>query len=281
MDLIGHLAVIEESGVLAGDDLWGEQAVVAMLPNLAHCHQWAYEALWDAHRRSDATTARVLQSHMICDWVIHYGSKWTPVKERIGWAYDEMPKAAARLDSFMDHLSAHGLLREDPREVDSREHLERDFGHTAVECALDFRLAARYAGGPRLASIGREFQRFGEPGVADEFIAQVFHDLDGYTKEPPDVLRRTIDDFARWSGRVTRPYEFAAYTMIAKYGVEETDESLQFALDFLEVLSRNLDRSGTERMVSAIVERIADPELCIVPRYGGPDRIAGVREDAP
>jgi hypothetical protein len=279
MDLIGHLGVIEDAGLLSGDQLWGTEALIAFLPNLAHCHQWAYESLWDVHRRNDLTRARVIQSHMICDWVIHYGPKWTPVKERVGWAYQEMPAAVERLDTFMDHVVATGMVITDPREQDTREHLERDFGHTSVECALDLGLSQRYTSEARLASVCEEFRRWGNDDYRSKLLQIVFDETGGYTLEPPAVLDRTATEYARWSHVVRRPYEFAALTIISKYGMVESREAIDFVLSFLDELARGFSPSESRRCVGEIVERIADPDLCIMEKVGGPPKDTGIGED--
>jgi hypothetical protein len=279
VDLIGHLAVIEESRLLTGEALWGTEALTAMFPNLAHCHQWAYASLWDAHRKTDSRRARIIQGHMICDWVIHYGPSWTPVRERVGWAYAEMPKPVARLDWFMDTALALGLTQDDPRGSDTREHLERDFGHTVVECALDLQLAERYSCGPRLDSICDYFVRLSSSDFAGQFVNQVFTETGGFTRESPLVLERTARDYARWARVVTEPYQFAALTILAKYDLEESHRSMDFALDFLARIARELDPSSTRRMVDQIVARIADPELAVAPGYAGPPADTGVRDD--
>jgi hypothetical protein len=271
MDLIGHLAVIDRAGVLSADALWGSQAVTAMFPNLAHCHDWAYDALWEAHRgvpiveddTSTQTIARLIQGHMICDWVIHYGPEWTPAKRRIGWAYQIMPIAVGRMDQFMDHLVAAGLVDQDPRSLDTRDHLIRDFGHTAVECALDFLTAERYVDRARLGSLCRALAAFGEPGAAEAVIGGVFDRLGAYTTQPRSVLQRTAEEYGRWSRHVHDPREFAAYTLISKYDMAETPAALSFVCGFLATLASEMDAAEVEQVADAIAARIADPELAL------------------
>jgi hypothetical protein len=262
MDIIGHLAVIEAGGIVPAEQLWSSDALSALFPNLAHCHQWAYESLWDVHRRSDDHTARVIQGHMICDWVIHYGPEATSNPERIGWAYQEMGAAALRLDSFMDEVVHRGWVPADPRLLDSREHLERDFAHTAVECALDFHLAPQVADRHILA-LRRELARLAEPQFFGRFVTATFAATGGFTREPVAVLERTAADYGRWARLVERPWEFAAHTLCAKYGVEERPDALAFAVDFLGDLAAGLDESRWVRMFDEIAVRIANPDLAV------------------
>ena len=265
MDIIGHLAVIDAAGIVPADQLWSTDALSALFPNLAHCHEWAYEALWDAHRRSDDHTARIIQAHMICDWVIHYGPAVNNARERIGWAYQEMGTAAVRLDAFMDEVVRRGWVRADPRGLDTRAHLERDFAHTAVECALDVHLAAPVSA-RRIASLRRELARLADPEFFSGFVATTFAVTGGFTREPVAVLERTAADYGRWSGLVREPWEFAAFTLCAKYGIDQNTEALTFVLDFIETVAVNLGESGRNRMFDEIAARITDPELALTSR---------------
>jgi hypothetical protein len=265
MDIIGHLAVIDAAGIVPPDKLWSTDALPALFPNLAHCHQWAYETLWDVHRRSEEHTARIIQAHMICDWVIHYGPDATGVRERVGWAYQEMGAAAACLDPFMDEVVRRGWVRADPRVVDGRDHLERDFAHTAVECALDVHVAPQVAD-RHIVALRRELARLAQPEFFSQFVATTFAATGGFTCEPVAVLDRTAADYGRWSALVQEPCEFAALTLCAKYGVEESFDALAFAVDFIESIAGNLDRDRRKRMFEQIAERIADPERALTSR---------------
>lgn len=262
MDLIGHLSVIEDAGVCPAAQLWGERAVWAFLPNLAHCHEWAYAELWHAHRSRSQVERRLVQGHMICDWVIHYGTRRVPAPERIGWAYHQMPIAAAQLETFMQHIVARGLVAEDPRTLDTREHMERDFGHTAVECALDLWLARRRPVSRHVASIGDAFRRFDAPDALDG-IMQNLHAIGGVTKEPPAVLARTLAEYARWSRIAVSLEQYAAFGLAARYGIEETPDALAFVSGFLDELARKLDDDATRSAYDAIVRHVQDPELCL------------------
>src|SRR5690349_24654907 len=100
MDIIGHLAVIEHAGVANGE-VWGDEAVLALFPNLAHCHEWAYHRLRATVEGTEeepaSRAAKLIEGHIITDWVIHYGPVLTPKPARIGWAYQEMSHAVDRM----------------------------------------------------------------------------------------------------------------------------------------------------------------------------------------
>ena len=278
MDLVGHLTVIEEAGLGQERFLSEEEIIFAMFPNFAHCQEWAYKNLWTIHQKAPDWDLRIIQGHMICDWVIHYGPRWTPVMERVGWAYHEMPLSVAELDPFMNKLVSEGYVQNDPRTQDSRDHLERDFGHTAIECALDFILAKKYVGTDRLEKMAHAFETLARPEESLSLIQKTFDKVSGYTREPDSRLLKTINEYARWSTYVTHPEQYAALTLMSKYDIKETPETLEFVVEFLEKISRRLDSSGLHYMYDQIVERIANPELAMSP-FGAPAPGAGRRDD--
>ena len=278
MDLVGHLTVIEEAGLGKERFLSEEEIIFAMFPNFAHCHEWAYKTLWNVHQKASDRDLRLIQGHMICDWVIHYGPRWTPVMERVGWAYHEMPLAVAELDPFMDKLVSEGHVECDPRSQDSRDHLERDFGHTTIECALDFILANKYVGTDRLQKLAIAFERLALPEESLSRIQKTFEKVSGYTREPRSRLLKTINEYARWSTYVTHPEQYAALTLMSKYNIKETPETLEFVVGFLKKISGLLDSGGLWQTYDQIVERIANPELAMSP-FGAPARSAGRRDD--
>jgi hypothetical protein len=199
---------------------------------------------------------------MICDWVIHYGPEFTGAPERIGWAYQEMGAAAFRLDSFMDEVLRRGWVQADPRVLDSRNHLERDFAHTAVECALDLHLAPQVAD-RYVVALRRELARLAEPRFFSCFVADTFAATGAFTREPVAVLERTAADYGRWAELVQNPWEFAAHTLCAKYGVEESPDAVAFAVDFLGDIAGGLDEGRRVHMFDEIAERIADPDRAL------------------
>ncbi|MGZ0049320.1 hypothetical protein [Brevibacillus gelatini] len=264
MDLIGHLVVIEEAGLTNGKNLKGDEIIYSMFPNIGLCHEWAYKSLWDAHRCTDDQSVRLIQGHMICDYVIHYGPDLTEPKQRIGWAYKEMPKALDVMETFLKEVIERKLAPVNPRELDpDEEHFLRDFGHTAIECALDFALATRFKGGDRLNSVCDAFRKLGRPGVGEKFVEDVFQRTNGYTREPREAWTAAINNYSKWADLAKTPTEFAALTFINKYNLHENKESLDFCVNFLEDLSKQLDPSALDKMLYEIIERIANPEIAI------------------
>ncbi|MFS0752931.1 hypothetical protein [Oceanobacillus sp. 1P07AA] len=261
MDLIGHIKVIEDAGLSKGRLLNEEEILYAMFPNIAHCHEWAYQSLWNAHTDSNNNLIRILQGHMICDYVIHYGPDYEENTSRIGWAYKEMPRALEMLDLFVEESKIRGFLEMDPRLTSDKDRFIRDFGHTAVECALDFSLAEDFSGTDRLNNIRSAFQKLGREERGNKFIEKVFKNTSGYTKEPLEKLLTTVDSYSNWSEKVKSPEEFAAFTLIEKYGLVDSTESLNFCVSFLKDLSDKLNKTKIDSMLYEITERVYNPNL--------------------
>lgn len=259
MDIMGHLAVIEHAGV-GGEEVWGRDALLALFPNLAHCHEWAYRRLTEQDRQPTSSAGKLVQGHIITDWVIHYGERLTPTRERIGWAYDEAPAIADRLDAFIDGALSAGLADRDPREHDVLQHLRRDFGHTAAECALDLGIGCEVVRTPRYEALRAALARLAEPGYARQLVEDVFAELDGYTREDAAVLERTAQEYGRWAGQVRHPEDFAALTLCTKFDWPYDRETVDYVLSFLHDVERKLDPGAKQRVVDDIVASIAEPQ---------------------
>ncbi|GAA0674421.1 hypothetical protein GCM10010193_29170 [Kitasatospora atroaurantiaca] len=262
MDIIGHLAVIEHAAT-AGSEVWEEDAVLALFPNLAHCHEWAYGRLKEAVQRQDEQpvdrAAKLIEGHIITDWVIHYGPTLTPEPQRIGWAYQEMHLAVDRMDGFFDNALRLGITDRDPRDHDTRAHLERDFGHTSVECALDFRVGSHVADSVRENGLRQSLARLGDPAFGRNLAAEVFSGTGGYTKEPDSLLARTMGEYGDWASSIEHPEDFAALTLCTKFDWPYDRRTVDYVLEFLHGIERELDHDLAEQLVDEVVAAIADP----------------------
>jgi hypothetical protein len=266
MDIIGHLAVIEHAGV-SGGEVWADDAVLALFPNLAHCHEWAYHRLRASVERGAKVrdhTGELIEGHIITDWIIHYGSVLTPDPQRIGWAYQEMPWAVDNMDGFFDRALRNGLVDDDPRDHDTREHLERDFGHTSVECALDFWVGSEVADTQRERDLRASLRRLAEPSFNQSLVGQVFDSTGGYTREPDSLLSRTMLEYGQWAEQVVHPEDFAALTICTKYDWPYNRATIDYVLDFLHQVEKRLDRGRAERLLEDVVASIADPRRLVL-----------------
>ncbi|MEU4771526.1 hypothetical protein [Micromonospora sp. NPDC023644] len=258
MDIMGHLAVIEHAGV-SDSRVWSSDALVALFPNLAHCHEWAYKRLREDIHQEVNPTEKLIQGHIITDWVIHHGNTLTPQRHRIGWAYDEAPRIGAQLDSFIDNALSMGLAENDPRLSDTREHLERDFGHTAAECALDLRIGMEVADTPRYDDLKRELAKLADPAYAKTLVADVFDRTGGYTREGEELLSRTMSEYGAWADEVRHPEDFAALTLCTKFDWPYERATVDYVLTFLHDVGKGLDPGAADRLVADVVAAIADP----------------------
>lgn len=262
LDIIGHLAVIEHAAT-AGSEVWEDDAVLALFPNLAHCHEWAYSRLRETVQRSEeepvGRTAKLIEGHIITDWVIHFGPTLTPERQRIGWAYQEMHLAVDRMDDFLDTALRTGLADRDPRDHDTRAHLERDFGHTSVECALDFRVGSHVADSAREEGLRASLARLSDPEFGRALAAEVFAETGGFTREPDSLLARTMGEYGDWVGSIKHPEDLAALTICTKFDWNYDRRTVDYVLDFLHGIERDLDHGRAEQLVDEIVAAIADP----------------------
>ncbi|BBA95578.1 hypothetical protein RVR_490 [Actinacidiphila reveromycinica] len=263
MDIIGHLAVVEHAAT-AGSEVWEDDAALALFPNLAHCHEWAYGRLRATVDRPEeeqpaGRAAKLIEGHIITDWVIHYGPTLTPTPQRIGWAYQEMHLAVDRMDRFIDTALRSGLAERDPRDHDTRAHLERDFGHTSVECALDLRVGGHVADSPRETALRASLARFADPEFAEEFAARVFAETGGFTRESDAMLSRTMREYGEWASGIAHPEDFAALTLCTKFGWPYDRRTVDYVLGFLHEIDRDLDDGLADRLVDEVVAAIAQP----------------------
>lgn len=262
MDIVGHLAVIEHAAT-AGSEVWEDDAVFALFPNLAHCHEWAYRRLKETVERQDdapvSRMAKLIEGHIITDWVIHYGPTLTPEPQRIGWAYQQMHLAVDRMDTFLDGALRQGLTDRDPRDHDTRAHLERDFGHTSVECALDFRVGSHVADSARENGLRASLSRLSDPAFGQRLTEEVFAETGGYTKEPDTLLSRTMSEYGDWALSIQHPEDFAALTICTKFDWPFDRRTVDYVLSFLHDVERDLDHDLAETLVDDVVGAIADP----------------------
>ncbi|MEU3563667.1 hypothetical protein [Kitasatospora sp. NPDC006786] len=270
MDIIGHLAVIEHAGV-SGAEVWEDDAVLALFPNLAHCHEWAYHHLrrtasGPPEGTEPSRAAKLIEGHIITDWVIHYGPQLTPQPHRIGWAYQEMHLATDRMDTFFDDALKLGIAERDPREHDTRKHLERDFGHTSVECALDFKVGRRVADTDRERGLRASLARLHDQEWARELVSSVLSETGGYTRESDDKLSRTMSEYGQWAYSIEHPEDFAALTLCTRYDWDCDRRTVDYVLDFLHAVERDLDPGLAEQLVDQVVAAIADPRIMVGPR---------------
>jgi hypothetical protein len=266
MDIIGHIAVIEHAGVTDKEALWGDGALYAIFPNLAHCHEWAYNELKRSPQLKGDLVSDLIAGHIVTDWIIHYGPYLIPQPERIGWAYDEMQKVVDRMDDFFNAMLADGVVDRDPRDHDTREHLERDFGHTVAECALDLLTADEVANSSRKTLFCESLSRLSDPAFATNLVADVFAATGGYTREPDEKIARTMREYGEWATSIRHPEDLAALTICTKYNWPYDRRCVERVLDLLREVSKGLDLGPRQILVDQVVASIAQPARMVSER---------------
>lgn len=267
MDILGHVAVIDYSGITDTGELWGEHALYSIFPNLAHCHEWAYNELKRSPRLTGTVMRDLITGHIVADWIIHYGPHLTPEPQRIGWAYDEMQNAVDRMDAFFDQMLADGVVDRDPRDHDTREHLERDFGHTSVECALDMMTADEMVNSGYQTAFLNSLSRLADPAFCRELVRDVFASTGGYTREPDEKLARTMREYGEWAASIRHPEDLAALTICTKFDWPYDRRCVDRVLEFLKNVSKGLHSAPRQRLMDEVVASIAQPaRMAVEPR---------------
>ncbi len=264
MDILGHIAVIEHAGVASRDELWGNAALYAIFPNLAHCHEWAYGELKRSPRLMGDIVSDSIKAHIITDWIIHYGPYLTPQAQRIGWAYHETQSVVDRMDVFFDQMLSDGVVERDPRDHDTRAHLERDFGHTVAECALDMLTADKVANSTCQEALCRSLNQLADSSFAKSLVSDVFARTGGYTREPESKLARTMREYGEWVTGIRHPEDLAALTICTKYDWPYDRRCVDRVLELLREVSRGLHPAPRQRLVDEVVASIARPDRMVV-----------------
>jgi hypothetical protein len=263
MDTLGHCIVAVRSGRFEPECVFGDGLHDLLLPNLLHCHDWAYSSMWDLGglapelRRS----GELVRCHMVTDWVIHYGSADTSRKKKCGWAYRSMAIAWRAAPRFFGDAAAAGLLQPGcplPERWTKKQWL--DFSHSMLEYSLDLMLADEIS--------SRDFQRMRQTlaalgrrgaGSARAALHGRFHALGAVSEKDCDFLEKSIDGYARCAAEAERPDCFAVSTVLQKYSFVENRDSVRYVRRFLEEIASTLNPSDTDALLDEIVRGVLEP----------------------
>jgi len=272
MDLIGHCAVAELSGVLREEEVYGTGIVELMFLNFAHCHDWAYSHCWEPQRyRGLERTAERIRAHMICDWVIHYGTERTHVKEKCGWAFQRMKIADWFSNEFFLGAAARGFFKSkapDPSSWNEKKRL--DFAHSFVEYASDILLARRAITAVRFRAIKDGLVRLAchEGYGSDRWVFDMFDQLGITSDQSREFISASVHQMARDATESSCPEEFATRTAIHKYGLRADPEVIRYVRSYLERIAAELDEDELVALCHQIGRVIRDPGTI----YTGPWR---------
>lgn len=271
MDLIGHCAVALASGLHDEAEVFEGGLSEMMLPNIMHCHDWAYATVWEVDRFPDPlrSAAQRIRSHIVADWVIHYGVETTRAKRKCGWAYRRMGFVNRRAVRFFDDADFLGLLNSSAVHPDRWNKKRRlDFAHSIVEYAVDFLIAPGFMSPSRFRSVKRELAALDRaaPGDARTRLKRLFSSLGAWSDVSPGGLERSIDGMAYDAATSETPEDFAVLTTIRKYGFNDGQASRGYVRDFLDAAARELDQDEVSSLVEQLSKLAADPDAF----YDGP-----------
>jgi hypothetical protein len=225
MYVLGHCVTAERTGLFSDAAIFGDGLYAVMMPDYLRCHDWGYDCCFDPS--APGREAALLRSHVLGDWFVHYGGDRGRIKH--GWAYRNMGGFARVYDEFFAVAEASGL-RDASRPRDSR----RGFAHSMVEYAIDIHLArtGEYDGHladivARLGALGRGTGLGSRPWIlaTAAAIGAPIH---------AELLDR---DVASFSGRIARSRdvgEFVLRAAIEKFGLHETDASIEHVRAYLD-----------------------------------------------
>ena len=265
MDLIGHCAVAAFSGVHSEEEVFGPGVVDLMLPNVLHCHDWGYRNLWDISSFDGALRplTRQMQTHIVADWVVHYGDAQTSVKRKVGWAYRRMGIAHRRAKGFFEGARSRDLLcseATDPSQWSRKRKL--DFAHSITEYALDFVVAPVIMTKSRFADVKRHLSRMAEGGDRGRaWLEAAKGALRVETDQPDEVIGRSLKALAHDATTADEPVAFAVGTTLRKYGFHADGRSARYVRDFIEGVSADLDSAECRELCVSIGKIVANPGL--------------------
>lgn len=279
MDMLGHCEIALRSGLHDAEEVYGEGLLDLMLPNMLHCHDWAYAHMWQVDQRPEdlLPAARLVRSHIVADWVIHYGDEETHRKRKCGWAYRRMGMAKVASERFFANAGIAGLLLPEavlPAYWNKKQQL--DFHHSIIEYCLDILLAD--------ALPMHHFRRMkavlsGLCGPDGAYwrarVNERFARLGATSDHDAIFLARSVEGMARDAVAADRPDHFAIATVVRKYGFIDEPTAYAYIRRWLEEIAAQLDPQDVEHTLSDISEVVADPlsiytgSFCAAPVAGG------------
>lgn len=260
MDLLGHCEVAIRSGLHNREEVYGLGLIDLMLPNMLHCHDWAYENMWDISGidKNLEKTALLIRSHIVADWVIHYGSNQTISKKKCGWAYKKMAIAHKKSTTFFKEASKHKLLNKYaifPEDWNKKQML--DFSHSIIEYSIDSILAQDLSNHD-FYTIKDSLQKIEHQ---KKEILNKFNMLNAYSDRDANFLERSIDGLLEDGINADKPDFFAISTIVRKYGFIANKESYIFIREFLMEIAENLDKVEINSILDEISNIVSNPDL--------------------
>lgn len=264
MDIVGHCAVAELSGSFDESEIYGPGIVELMMPNYVHCHDWAYRACWTPEEfpEADRRTVELLRAHIVNDWVVHYGTARTHVKEKCGWAFRRSGYAEGLAVEFFETAAARGLFAgEAPQARAFSERALVDFGHTFTEYAGDLLLADEFVTPARLQAIKQGFAQLERPTGhrSHGWVLETCARLGMTTDQSPEFIDASI----RWTALDARMAEHISdlpvRTAMRKWKLRDDPAARDHIRAYLERIQEHLDRDELLQLLEAAGRIVAEP----------------------
>jgi hypothetical protein len=226
MFLVGHLHTVVEGDCAALKRLLSTDVMPLLLPDVCDTHAPLYDRLpsWQPRGLSEW----LLYSHMLGDWIVHFGPVIARGRGRRGWAYQRMAVASALYDEFFV-AACHAGLRPDSKPSDSR----RGFSHTLVEYSIDTVVT-------RMRVYDSVFAPL-RAALLDQLTlnAMLAHCASFGLSSHIDVaaLGAKVECFADRIARSSAPDDLARWAGVRKFGLERCAESAKFVGTYINAVT--------------------------------------------
>ena len=242
MDTLGHCYVAELSGEFSSADIYTRQFLTMLIPNIFHCHDWAYKHILSLDSSCSTVVEplplfREVKTHLIADWIIHYGSDWSSLeKKKCGWAYSKMGLSARSYQEFYAGLISSELLLDSavlPEDWNKKKRL--DFHHSAVEYALDIIIADHFSSVSHFKALQDFFSVMAPSEDEKQFLKLLatLNDMEFDSDRDIEIWRESFQetlDSVRLAGCAA---DIPIYGFAKKYGLNMSHDALTQARGFL------------------------------------------------
>ncbi|GFZ66513.1 hypothetical protein RA263_17425 [Pseudomonas syringae pv. tagetis] len=265
MDTLGHCYVAELSGEFSSTDIYTQKFLTMLIPNIFHCHDWAYQLILNPSSEGMSALKadplfRQIKTHLIADWIIHYGYDWSSLEKRkCGWAYSKMGLSARNYLGFYAELKSSNLLLDSaalPEGWNKKKLL--DFHHSAVEYALDIIIADHFSSISHFKALQDFFSV--EVPLDDEkqfhTLLATLTDMGFNSDRDFKIWRKSFQETLDAVRLADRAADIPIYGFAKKYGLNMTHDALTQARRFLYSIVDDIDPQEAFELCRSISQHI-------------------------
>jgi len=264
MDLIGHCLTIEKSNIFEVEEIYSPKITEFMFVNIMHCHDWGYRNCWklDRFKPSLQESVKCIRAHLVCDWVVHYGSNQTNEKLQIGWVYSQIHRITDLASAYFRELRVLGYLGDkfgDVCEWSPRKKM--NILHSLIEYAIDLRLGEDFDQNKFEAIKKGLLLLQNETGYGSRgWIKKLFEELDVKSDREEDYLDHSINEMIDDAAQASFPGEFAVRTTLHKANIKPNAQTLSVTRKYLEKIASVFSEDEINQIVSDVGKAIYNPE---------------------